>query len=221
MAKRIRDVGARHRSIRDTGERFRSVSKAEVAKALGSDAPVDVENVGQPFLLQIHEDLAQRLVSSGGRPGLAGASKRYKIPLTDNDWLELKRIATTLMAAGRATSPGQVASVLVHRALGDWTKVETESDHDAQMKALAHQLVVLTNLRARARNVCDADRWQLLPSRGIFGDEHDGLRMRQQVGDSFDDALLAEIRTTLERRAELARRITKDSEEQLTAIGDA
>jgi hypothetical protein len=64
-------------------------------------------------LFAIREELVRRLQSSGGRPGLAGVSRRAKIPLGDREWLELEELAAAISSPGFAPSAGQVASVLL------------------------------------------------------------------------------------------------------------
>jgi hypothetical protein len=68
-------------------------------------------------LFAVREELVQRLQSSGGRPGLAGTTRRAKIPLSDEEWLRLEELAASLSSPGFAPSAGQVASVLLTLSL--------------------------------------------------------------------------------------------------------
>lgn len=105
--------------IADKSRTVRRIEPAIVAQALGAvpaDA-VEVSTQGPASLLALRQEILRRLVSSGGRPGLAGTNRRQKIPLDDSDWRELERIAATLRAHDIRATAGQVASILLHRAL--------------------------------------------------------------------------------------------------------
>ena len=68
-------------------------------------------------LVAVRQELLSRLASTGGRPGLEGATRRQKIPLDDRDWKRLQKIAEALNDDEVRPTPGQVASVLLHRVL--------------------------------------------------------------------------------------------------------
>jgi hypothetical protein len=75
-------------------------------------------------LLQVREELAKRLRSSGGRPSLVGAERRTKVPLSNRQIAAIEKIASTLSQEGNMhPSFGQVASVLIDVAL---TKVDVK-----------------------------------------------------------------------------------------------
>jgi len=65
----------------------------------------------------VRQELLSRLTSTGGRPGLKGTTRRQKIPLDDEDWSRLQKIAEALNDDEVRPTPGQVASVLLHRLL--------------------------------------------------------------------------------------------------------
>lgn len=112
MAKRVRDTSAREKRVRDRGARERRMEPADLGKALGAQPVGDVESRALPSVSGLYRELSERLRSTGGRPGLEGATRRQKIPLTDADWSELERLSRELDVA-----PGQVASVLLHQVL--------------------------------------------------------------------------------------------------------
>ena len=102
--------------IRDTGTNHEIVDASIVEGALGAEqAGQRLENILAPItLFAVREELVKRLQSTGGRPSLAGTSRRAKIPLADKEWLELERLAAALSVPGFAPSAGQVASVLLN-----------------------------------------------------------------------------------------------------------
>jgi hypothetical protein len=68
-------------------------------------------------LFALREELVHRLQSSGGRPALAGTTRRAKIPLSDEEWGQLEELAAAIASPGFAPSAGQVASVLLSLSL--------------------------------------------------------------------------------------------------------
>lgn len=97
------------------------ISPARVARALGGKVvgkshPRAVDPIG---LFALREEVSRLLQSTGGRPALEGVEERQKIPLMKGDWEKLKTIAARAEAEGARPSPGQVASLLLHRAIGE------------------------------------------------------------------------------------------------------
>jgi len=119
MATRIRTKPTVGR-IKNTSKTIPRLDPAKVAQALGaepSDLTMDGIGAGPLSLSQVREELFQRLQSSGGRPALAGTSRRTKIPLSDRQWAELEGIAADVASPGFSPSPGQIASVLISLSL--------------------------------------------------------------------------------------------------------
>lgn len=105
--------------ITSTSTTVPKIDPAAVAQALGAQ-PTSVKSPTglAPLTLQeIRRELAARLQSTGGRPALSGATRRTKIPLSDSQWQELEAIAAEVSESGQATSPGQVASVIISLTL--------------------------------------------------------------------------------------------------------
>lgn len=88
-----------------------------VTKQENHERRIDPDKVVEALCAEIvpaslQQEVRRRLRSSGGRPALEGAHRRKKIPLTDSDWKQLNDLAESLQI-----SPGQVASLLLHRIL--------------------------------------------------------------------------------------------------------
>lgn len=119
MPYRVKVASASFRRIRHSGRVHAKVSPQEVARALGAQEIEPVAGLGgSPHGLHaIRADIANRLLSTGGRPSLVGTTRRQKIPLTPEDWTALERIAEELSEPDHRITAGQVASALVHERL--------------------------------------------------------------------------------------------------------
>lgn len=119
MTKRIRVTEPALSSIRDTGSTLPRVEAAQVQAALGAETFAGkLDELLAPLTLYaVREELVRRLQSSGGRPALEGTSRRAKIPLSEQQWLQLEELAAAVSSPGFAPSAGQVASVLLTAAL--------------------------------------------------------------------------------------------------------
>jgi len=119
MTRRIRTSETTLEPIRDTAAPLPRVEASQVQAALGADAPAEglAEALAPITLFALREELIERLQSSGGRPGLSGATRRAKIPLSDQEWLRLEELAAAVASPGFAPSAGQVASVLLTLSL--------------------------------------------------------------------------------------------------------
>lgn len=119
MTKKIHASEATVQPIRDTGTSLARVEPTRVQEALGADAPSERREVALApvTLFALREELVKRLQSSGGRPALAGVTRRAKIPLSDGEWFQLEELAAAVSSPGFAPSAGQVASVLLTLAV--------------------------------------------------------------------------------------------------------
>ncbi len=115
----IKSVGKKANRVANIGPRAKRVEPQEVAECLGADATdVTAPPRSNPIAMQaLRRELADRLVSTGGRCGLEDATRRQKIPLADDDWQHLQRIADVVGDSGVRATPGQVASVLIRQHL--------------------------------------------------------------------------------------------------------
>ena len=113
-ATRVVNTSARPHSA------IRVLDGATVAKALGAQATgYSLGSDNNPITLyQMRGELARLLTSAGGRPSLAGAQDKVKIPRFSQDWAKIEALADTA-AVGMTfrPSPAQVAAVLLHEAL--------------------------------------------------------------------------------------------------------
>ena len=119
--KRIRSTSKKPKRLISTSRKPKRIEPSQVASALGAepDNSLSLERKGSPPItfFTLRMQLLDELVSSGGRPGRQGASTRHKIPLTEQEWDDLKLLADTMEKAGVKTSPAQVAGALIHRSL--------------------------------------------------------------------------------------------------------
>jgi hypothetical protein len=115
MAKIIRTIGAVPKLVRDVSAPLSQVTPLTVEAALGA-SPSDqkLEEALAPItLFAIRSELFSRLQSTGGRPTLAGTSRRAKIPLGDAEWAGLEELAAVVSGPGFYPSAGQIAGVLL------------------------------------------------------------------------------------------------------------
>ena len=106
------------KKIKNKGSTQRQIDTRVIANALGAkrvEIKIDTRQ-GPISLLSLRQFLISRLRSSGGRPALAGTTKRRnKIPVFEEDWHKLKKIAKYYKEKeGISVTPGQIASALIH-----------------------------------------------------------------------------------------------------------
>lgn len=107
----------------------RRIDPLDVANELGGDVSVGerADYQGSVAKTALHRQILARLSSSGGRPGLGGATRRQKIPLTESDWSQFKALSAELRRAKCKVSAGQIASELIHAALQQMTAAKPAS----------------------------------------------------------------------------------------------
>ncbi len=91
---------------------------ADIPAALGAAETASAPAQGGSPLswYAIRSEVAGRLRSTGGRPGLPGAEPR-KVTLTREEWDMVRDLAEAIAAPGFRPSAGQVAGVLLGRAI--------------------------------------------------------------------------------------------------------
>jgi hypothetical protein len=96
----------------------RRVNVADLAAALGASEVVPAPaSGGSPVAwFAVREEVARRLRSTGGRPGLPDAEPR-KVTLTQEEWDMVREVTDTMAEPGFRPSAGQVAGVLLGQAI--------------------------------------------------------------------------------------------------------
>lgn len=119
MPRKIRDSSRTLPVLRDVSPTLDRIEPDRVAAALGAEASQERlrSRLGPLSLLAVRQELQRRLRSTGGRPALAGAPRRTKIPLSPQQWQRLEELASEFRGPNSAPSAGQVASVLLSLAL--------------------------------------------------------------------------------------------------------
>jgi hypothetical protein len=161
MTIRIRTTGATYPRIVDTSPTLPRLvdtsatlprlEPSEVAAALGAEPCAEgLEGALGPItLFALRQELFQRLQSSGGRPGLSGTTRRAKIPLSDQQWLQLEELAAAVSSPGFAPSAGQVASVLLTLSLEAVGSRVAQAGTGASGSPLVRQLAARTAAETR------------------------------------------------------------------------
>lgn len=119
MAKVTVPKGKTQRRIKLRSSAERHVSPDDVAAALSaSKAFFSTGHTEAPvaYLLS-RQDLISRMESSGGRPKLAGTTRRPKIPVEEFDWTRLQTLAELLRQENVNVTTAQLAAALLHWAL--------------------------------------------------------------------------------------------------------
>jgi hypothetical protein len=124
--KRIKITSKLSPRIRHTGPAEPLVDPESIAAALDAKL-VDTIPLGlaPPALHALRAEISSRLTSTGGRPALAGTVRRQKIPLNDEDWARLLRLARRFDQDRIHPTPGQVASALLCISLANLDLAES------------------------------------------------------------------------------------------------
>ncbi len=109
------------KTIKDTTKNQKRISHRLIADTLGAkEIGIKIDPKRNPIsLFTLRKFILKRLISTGGRPKLRGATKeRNKIPLIEGDWQKLESIAENYKKKdGINVSPGQIGSSLIHSIL--------------------------------------------------------------------------------------------------------
>jgi hypothetical protein len=120
MKSRIKITDKSFPQIKDTSKKAEQIKVSTIKASLGAEEVLELENheKGSPLqFFALRQELYQRLRSIGGRKSLEGVDRRQKIPLSDEDWEKLQKLAEQHQNKKVRPSPAQVASVLLHQAL--------------------------------------------------------------------------------------------------------
>ena len=112
------------RRVQTQGASKRRVDPKVVATAVGANPSIEElqEQLSEPqrpeAIAALRQELVRQIRSTGGRPGLEGATYRQKVPMQAEDRQRLFTITQAIRARERVQpTPGQVASVLLHQSL--------------------------------------------------------------------------------------------------------
>lgn len=132
MSFRLKDKSKKLPKVCDTGQHQSRIEPEVVVKGLGAEMTGTTISVrtSPPSLFALREELARRLISTGGRKRLEGTTRRQKIPLQDDDWERLKELAKQVENNDIHPTAGQVASVLLRQVL--------QTINVAELKAMEH-----------------------------------------------------------------------------------
>jgi hypothetical protein len=98
-----------------------------VQPGAGEDATAPPHDGSPVSFAAIREELARNRRSSGGRPGLVDADRK-KIPVTDEVWHVVEKVAGRLAEPGFRPSAGQVAGVLLNIAARELGRRSTTNE---------------------------------------------------------------------------------------------
>ena len=105
-----------------------SVNAELIRERLGAEAFGRTPPAGSPMTLgALRGELLASVRSTGGRPGVEGAERRQKIPMSNDDWEKLERFSEELARDGLNVTAGQVASRLLHGAIAKLATGERSS----------------------------------------------------------------------------------------------
>ena len=120
MAKKVKVIGTQPKRVRVVDRPQRRIEPSELAAALGAE-PCGERFSGQldPIsLAEIGNELLKRRRSTGGRPSLADATERCKVPLSKEDVAALEEIVAAIeRATGSKPALGEIASVIIRMHL--------------------------------------------------------------------------------------------------------
>lgn len=148
MTKKIRPTEATLPLLRDRSACLERLDPAQVQEALGAESSSErLETALAPItLFAVRQELVKRLHSRGGRPGLAGVTRRAKIPLKDEEWLQLEELAVAISSPGFAPSAGQLASALLTLSIHSIaSRAASETTSSSFLRELAAQTAASTH----------------------------------------------------------------------------
>jgi hypothetical protein len=112
----VTDEPKRRVVVTDTAKRRVNVADLTIALGAGDVSPVPAAGGSPVSWFAARQEVAKRLRSTGGRPGLPDAEPR-KVTLTDEEWDMAKQLAETMAEPGFRPSVGQVAGILLGQAI--------------------------------------------------------------------------------------------------------
>jgi hypothetical protein len=95
--------------IKVTGVTARRIDPEKVSEALGAEEAITMDT--------LRAAVEAEMVSTGGRPIVAGAQRRWKISMSNRHWTKLGDVADKLSTSPYSPSPGQVAGIILKLVL--------------------------------------------------------------------------------------------------------
>jgi hypothetical protein len=101
----------------------RRITTAEIEKGLGAERADMVPAGGSPIsAYAVRRELFHRLRSTGGRPALAEADIKPKIPMRQSQWEKLEDLARRVESDGFHPTPAQLASVILDAGIDEFER---------------------------------------------------------------------------------------------------
>ena len=136
---KIRLRGPRAATVRSTSLRAQEVPQSLVAERLGAErvGPRQLLRPETASLEALRLSLFASIRSTGGRPGLAGANVRQRVPMSSSDWALLEDLAAQLRNGEVNPTPGQIAGQLLHHTLVNLRQSDGSSEYPLNVSARA------------------------------------------------------------------------------------
>lgn len=120
MAKKVKLIEKEQKRILVSNKPLERIEPVTLAAGIGA-VPCGVQvtaNVDPISLAELGSALISRLRSSGGRPALEGATEICRVPVSQKDLQRLEEMTCEVaQQTGTRPSPGQLASLIVHKYL--------------------------------------------------------------------------------------------------------
>jgi hypothetical protein len=126
----VRTKGVATPRILTRGVTTKRIEAREVAESLGAQqVPVGrTSALGSGSFARLRAEIGAALRSTGGRPSLAGATRRVKIPIRDEDWERVEELRVLFEKVGVTVSAGQIGSVLLQWGLNEIATVRISEE---------------------------------------------------------------------------------------------
>lgn len=118
-------TGKQASRIVDTSAKARRLDTEFVRQAFNAERVASTEGLD---LFSLREAMTRMLASSGGRPGVEGASAQVKIPRIEADWVKIEQIAHGASTLAHKPSVTQTAALILHLALSRISDADIEDE---------------------------------------------------------------------------------------------
>lgn len=101
----------------------RRITPEEIEKGLGAERAGTAPAGGSPISAHaVRRELFRRLRSTGGRPALAEADIKPKIPMRQSQWEKLEDLARRVESDSFRPTPAQLASVILDAGIDQFER---------------------------------------------------------------------------------------------------